>query len=232
MKLNKKRDAVVMLIAVVLAAPGIMHVARSYAGSGESAKLPNCLVMDEPVSLSVSTPTDDGPVYFCCEGCIKKYLANPEKYAEKVADQRKVLAARAKVQVVCPVSGEPTDTKVFTEDKNGKVHFCCNGCKSKYEKDPAKYKTALANSYSFQTKCPVMGEGINPQVTTTLATGETLYFCCPKCIDALYANPKKYVASLESQGIALKPEQIIPPAKDEHAGHDHAGHDHAGHDHD
>jgi YHS domain-containing protein len=36
--------------------------------------------------------TDDGPVYFCCKGCAAKYKANPAKYAEKVAAQRKFLA--------------------------------------------------------------------------------------------------------------------------------------------
>ena len=76
-------------------------------------------MMDEPASLAISTPTDAGPVYFCCKGCIAKFQKDPTKYATKVAAQRKVLAERAKIQVTCPISKEPVDQKVFIES-NGK----------------------------------------------------------------------------------------------------------------
>ena len=52
------------------------------ARHGEQA-LPNCPVMDEPIDLSVSLATDDGPVFFCCQGCIEKYQAAPAKYAAR-----------------------------------------------------------------------------------------------------------------------------------------------------
>ncbi|MFQ5495237.1 MAG: hypothetical protein ACE5EX_07625, partial [Phycisphaerae bacterium] len=48
----------------------------SVAAAGEP-KLPNCPIMGESVDFSVSTMTDDGPVYFCCPGCIKKFKKNP-----------------------------------------------------------------------------------------------------------------------------------------------------------
>ena len=50
-----------------------------------------------------------------------------------------------------------------------------------FEKNPEKYATALANSYSYQTKCPVMGGAINPKAAIQLADGRKIYFCCPGC---------------------------------------------------
>ena len=202
--------------------------------------LPKCPVMDEPINFFVSAETEDGPVYFCCEGCIDKYKANPGKYAGKVATQRAALATLPKVQVTCPVTGKPVDGKTSIEYKGEKVYFFCPKCVAKFKKEPGKYKTALANSYTYQTKCPVMGGDVNPESFTTLAGGQRIYFCCPGCEGPLFKEPAKYASKLEAQGFKIKPEQIKPTQKDkkdkdsEHKdaqGHDHDEHDHSGHDH-
>lgn len=216
------------LFAAVIAASA--QSPRSYAKDGKSAggdkALPNCAIMDEPVSLAVRTDSDDGPVFFCCAGCIPKYKANPDKYAKRVAAQRKALAGWDKIQVTCPVSGKPTDSEVFTEVDGKKVYFCCKGCVGKYKSDPAKYAVALANSYSYQTKCPVMGEEIDPQASTTLATGETIYFCCKGCGKKLRANPDKYNKNLVAQGIVVDWDAVKKAEAAKGHGDDHSGHDH------
>ena len=166
---------------------------------------PICPVMDEPVNLRVSIATDDGPVFFCCKGCIRKYKADPAKYGPKLAAQRKVLAKRDKVQVTCPVSGEAVDRKVYVERDGKKVYFCSGDCVKKYQGSPSKYKKTLANSYTFQTKCPVMGEGINPQVAAATADGHKIYFCCKGCDKKFVAEPAKYVAKLAEQGFTVTP---------------------------
>ena len=142
-----------------------------YGAADKPAVLPKCPVMDEVIDFTASTKTDDGPVFFCCTGCIEKYNKTPEKFAEKVAEQRKALKDRAKVQVLCPISGNAVSLKSSIEHEGQKVFFCCNDCIPKYQADPSKYKSAMANSYTYQTKCPVMGEGIDPQSSTVLATG-------------------------------------------------------------
>ena len=187
--------------------------------------LPECPVMGEPIDFSVSAATKDGPVFFCCAGCIKKFEANPEKYASDVAGQRKFLAKREKIQVRCPVSGEPVDQKVSTEHKGEKVSFCCKDCIDKYTSDPAKYKTALANSYTYQTKCPVMGESIDPKSFSVLSTGQTVYYCCKGCDKKFLANPAKYAPKLAVQGVTINVEKLSK------AGANGDGHDHD-HDHD
>ncbi len=200
--------------------------------AGDDA-LPQCPVMGEDVNLSVSTPTKDGPVYFCCKGCVKKYTANPAKYAKATVAQRIAFAKRKKIQVTCPVTGEPVDAKVFTEYAGSKVLFCCKGCVKKFNADPAKYKSALANSYTYQTLCPVMGETIDPSSFAVMPTGETVYYCCNGCDGKFKKNPEKYTAKLASQGLfidAAKLKAALHKSKGgDHSGHDHG--DHGGHGH-
>jgi len=179
------------------------HGDHDHGAHAKTAALPNCPIMAEPINLAISVATDDGPVYFCCDGCIPKFQKNPEKYATKVAAQRKALADRAKVQVTCPVTKEPIDQKIFVESNGKKVYLCSKGCVGKYQSDPAKYASALANSYTYQTTCPVMDKEIDPTVFTKLSTGETIYYCCPGCDKKLRENPAKYNSSLASQGIVV-----------------------------
>lgn len=204
----------------------------------KSPVLPKCPVMDEPVDFFVKTMTADGPVYFCCKDCIKKFEVDPEKYAKQVVEQRKILAKLPKVQVTCPVSGKPVDDKTFIEKEGKKTYFCCKGCVGKYEKEPNKYAAQLADSFSYQTKCPVMDEEIDPKAFIRLKTGQTVFFCCPGCDKKFLKDPVKYAPKLEAQGIRIDPKKVeiaAEPAKedtnDSHEGHGGHGHDHGDHDH-
>lgn len=191
--------------------------------------LPNCPIMDEPINLAVSTETDSGPVFFCCEGCIKKYKKDPAKYEANVADQRRVLADRPSVQTTCPVSKEPVNQKVFIESGGKKVYFCCQGCVGKYQNDPKKYTAALSNSYTFQTICPVMEKNIDPTSFTKLADGRTIYYCCDGCDGKLFGTPAKYAKHLANQGYQYNWAKIKKAGDDKESGHGH--HDHGHHDH-
>lgn len=198
---------------------------------GGASVLPDCPVMDEPIDLGISVAADDGPVFFCCKGCIPKYEANPAKYAARIAKQRKALADRAKVQVTCPITGESVDPKVYVEHDGQKVSFCCKGCVKKFQKDPNKYKVALANSYTHQTKCPVMGEDVDPKVFVTGANGQKIYFCCKGCDKKFAKDPAKYAPSMVAQGFTVNPAALKLGASDGHGhGHGHGAHDHGDHD--
>lgn len=173
-------------------------------GNKAEAKLPLCPVMGKAIDFGMSTKTDDGPVYFCCKMCIKKYGKNPEKFAEKVSAQREMLAKTARVQVSCPLSGEPIDKKVFVETDGKKVYLCCNDCKPKYAASPKKYAGKLAASYTYQTQCPIMDEEIDPTSYGDLPSGQRIYYCCDGCDEKFQKDPKKYAAKLAEQGIKLK----------------------------
>jgi YHS domain-containing protein len=191
-----------------------------------------CPVMGDPVNFTVSTMTEEGPIYFCCPGCIKKVEDDPKKYAEKVAEQRQALAKLPRVQLTCPLSGKLVNKEVSTEQGGRKVYFCCPGCVSNFKKEPAKYQGKLEASYTYQTKCPVSNEDIDPSISTKLANGLEVYFSSKKCIKGFLASPEKYLPSLKKQGYDITakdvkavatagPKKEEGPDADEHAGHDH-----------
>ncbi|MCZ6816745.1 MAG: hypothetical protein O7F76_08670, partial [Planctomycetota bacterium] len=132
-------------------------------------------------------------------------------------------------------TGKAVNKKAVYEKDGDKTYFCCKMCLSKFSQDPGKYKDKLANCYTYQTKCPVMGEEIDPKAATTLYNGFKLYYCCAMCDKKFKENPAKYVANLEAQGIKIDPKKVGAKKdasdKGAHEGHDHKGHDHEGHDH-
>jgi len=206
--MNRKSLGLGLVVILALTWGGGFSGLFADGGDADGSGLPNCPVMDEAIDFTVSTATDDGPVFFCCGGCIEKYEAKPDKYAAKVADQREKLKDRPKVQVTCPISGKPVDGKTTITHDGETVGFCCPKCPDAFSKDPGKYKSKLANSFTYQTHCPVSGEAIDPATATTLATGQTLYFCCPKCNAKLAADPASYVSKLGAMGIHLDPKKL------------------------
>ncbi len=169
---------------------------------------PKCPVMGRPIDFSVRALTDEGRVYFCCKSCIKAFSDNPRKYADKMANQRKALANLPRVQVTCPVTGQPVKKDVFVEHNGRKVYFCCKDCPDVYEKNPEKYQGRLLSSYTYQTRCPVMGGKIDPQAFVDLTNGHRVYFCCKGCDEKFLENPAKYMPNLEKQGISFDPDKV------------------------
>ncbi len=201
--------------AILALGTGIsMSLAQEGSGlRGKASALPDCPVMGEPIDFTVSTATDDGPVFFCCTGCIEKYNKNPEKYAKKAAAQRAALKDRPKIQVACPISKKGIDPKVFIVHEGQRVNFCCTGCVGKFQKDPGKDQAELANSYTYQTTCPVMNEKIDPTSFSVLPTGQKIYYCCDGCGEKLVKNPAKYAASLAAQGVNINVKKILEAGK-------------------
>ncbi|MEW6251587.1 MAG: hypothetical protein AB1716_13140 [Planctomycetota bacterium] len=183
-------------------APAQQHADRQDK-QAEAPARPLCPIMEEPIDLTVKTMTADGPVYFCCDMCIPKYEKDPAKYAGKVKAQRAALAKLPKVQVACPVSGKAIDKKVAVEQSGEKIYFCCPDCPEKFKKDPAAFRGKLAASYTYQVKCPVSGQDIDPAAHTEIQGGNKVYFCCPKCISRFTSEPEKYAENLEKQGVFI-----------------------------
>jgi YHS domain-containing protein len=215
---------------------GGMHGKMAHAqtkGSQEPTARPAqplCPVMGGPVDFSVRTMTKDGPVYFCCPDCIAKFEKDPAKYADKVAAQRQTLEKMERVQVTCPVTGNPIDGKTFLMSGGRGINFCCKNCPAKYEQNPAQYKAQLEAAYTYQTRCPVSDEKIDPTAYVDLATGQRIYLCCQGCGEKLGKDPAKYAPSLAKQGIRLDLNKLKPSSEKKVAeqASDHgerAGHD-------
>lgn len=60
-------------------------------------------------------------------------------------DEPKQATAKPVFNEVCPVSGEPVNTKSKTVEYEGKSYgFCCNSCEPKFKADPAKYSAKVS----------------------------------------------------------------------------------------
>lgn len=179
--------------------------------SAPKLEIPKCPVMGGPADLAIFTATEDGPVYFCCQRCVKKFEADAAPYEAEVAAQRKALANRPKVQVKCPVNDMPVRRVMKLRHEGKNVHLCSKLCVPEFRKNPAKYVALLPNMYSYQTKCPVTGNDIYPRAQTTLATGQTIYFCRSKCAKKFLADPAKYAPNLAKQLIKIDVDKVKSP---------------------
>lgn len=198
MSTSKKFCAVCCLFVFAVATVGAVS-----AGEQEKvADVPKCPVSGEDANLAKSFDTDLGPVYVCCKGCAKKVRRNSRQYAAKITAQHKTLAKLDRIQVSCPISGDPIDPAAYFEQDGKKVYACSKKCADEIKKNPGKYKQALLASYTYQTKCPVSGERIDPAASLKLTSGGSIHFCCKSCKKKFVADPTKYAKKLEEQHIS------------------------------
>jgi YHS domain-containing protein len=114
------------------------------------------------ISLSAQEKKDDG----CCSSGEKKCENMDHSKTEQtmmdhsgmsnsgdsqdstiasVLTVKKVDSSLAAWNAVCPVRGEEIDPEANKVEYNGKIYgFCCNGCDSKFSKDPEKYLNNLS----------------------------------------------------------------------------------------
>ena len=122
-----------------------------------------------------------------------------------IADTQKTVP-----QTVCPVMGGKIDKTVYVDANGKRIYLCCQGCDKKVKADPAKYIAMLEKEGITldkatvpQTVCPVMGGKINKNVFVD-ANGKRIYLCCQGCDKKVKADPAKYIAVLEKQGVTLE----------------------------
>jgi YHS domain-containing protein len=76
-----------------------------------------------------------------------------------------------------------------------------------------------------QEICPVMGGKIDKSVYAD-HDGKRVYFCCPGCIATFEAEPAKFIAKAEKDGVELDKTPAAEPSKPKsdkgHSGHGHA----------
>ena len=64
-----------------------------------------------------------------------------------------------------------------------------------------------------QTTCPVMkGSPVNKSLYVD-AEGYRIYVCCGGCVREVQANPAKYVAELQAEGVELEKTPEAPKAE-------------------
>ncbi|GGA15492.1 heavy metal translocating P-type ATPase [Dyella caseinilytica] len=119
-----------------------------------------------------------------------------------------------------PICGMDVDTAnaKHRSDYNGQTfYFCCAGCKTKFDAEPARYTQAKpanfavpvhtlnvlpmahhehgANHAGATVKDPVCGMSVDPATASHRAEheGQTYYFCCASCKQKFTADPALYL---------------------------------------
>lgn len=157
-----------------------------------------CPVSGNPVNLTLHAEYEGRRVYFCSDECIATFTRSPEKHLPAVYVQ----LYPQRIQVRCPVTGNPIDSDVFTDHAHQRVYFCCPRCVADFEAAPKTYLSKMGEVSTEQVHCPVSGHLIDPQVgpdESLRYVGHPIYYCCEGCVTKMKSDPRKYVGNLRAQ---------------------------------
>jgi YHS domain-containing protein len=113
-------------------------------------------------------------------------------------------------QTKCPVMGNPINEQVYTDYKDNRVFFCCEGCIEPFHKDPEKYLKQMADEgvtpmkLKKQSVCPVSGETLMNHETFIDVENKRVYLCCAGCKSKVKADPAKYMKVIADRGEYLE----------------------------
>ncbi len=155
-------------------------------------------------------------VKFCCEMCVPKFEANPEKYLSKV-DAQIIKDQMAFYPLdTCLMSGKPlgADAQNFVIG-NRLVRTCCERCAAKAKASPAKTLKTLdekviakqSERYPLDT-CLISGEPLEAGGPQVVVAGRLVKTCCKSCAKKVMKAPAKYLTKLDKAWMAKYPEQF------------------------
>ena len=142
---------------------------------------PVCGMTVDPKHAAGSSQYRDKTYYFCSQGCVAKFEANPEKYLQPGAKPEPMAAST--IDPVCGMTVNPAHSAGSSEHNGKAYHFCSKGCLAKFEADPEKYLHPRAAApveemppagANAEYTCPMHPEVRQPGPGT-----------CPKCGMAL-----------------------------------------------
>ncbi len=139
------------MLRAALPIVGIAALTVAMVGTAGAADAPaakpqtTCPVTGKPIDRGVHIDYQGQRIYFCCPKCPAEFRKDPEKYFARFAADGVQLE---NVQTVCPVSGEKLiggdmGEPVTLSYKGRTIKLCCNMCRPKFEKDPARYLAKL-----------------------------------------------------------------------------------------
>jgi YHS domain-containing protein len=173
------------------------QAAAAAAATAAEVEKPVCPVTGRPIDLNVWTELDGKRIYFADEAARAKFQENPGQYAENVRKQWELMRP-PRVQVLCPVTGQPVNRQVSTLWNGERIYFASPAAKATWEEHPQRYAEKLKQCYTFQTVCPCGYGDIRPDVSLEYK-GRTLYFCCPGCRDAFRRNPEPMLKQMHQR---------------------------------
>ncbi|MAX27507.1 MAG: hypothetical protein CMJ19_23675 [Phycisphaeraceae bacterium] len=176
------------------------------------------------VAQPVAVMHDGRQLLFASEKNANTFKQHPKKYLADVDAMIIKQQAPTYPLTTCVVSGEKLGAMGKPIQRvigNRLVEFCCPGCISKAQKDPAMYIAKIdaavihAQKKDYpMTTCLVSGEKLGDEMGAPInyvAGTQLVEFCCKGCIKKFEKNPAQYLGKLS---------QTTQP-QDSHSNHNH-----------
>ncbi|MCS6295041.1 MAG: heavy metal translocating P-type ATPase [Nitrospira sp.] len=167
---------------------------------------PVCGMTVQPATAAGSHRHKEHTYYFCCQGCLEKFRADPARYLSPAATTPSMplrqfggkslpmlgsSAGQTAATVIDPVCGMTVDPKTaagsFAYDGTT-YFFCCQGCLTKFRADPPRYLSP--------------GAAKEPMAAIPLPSGTK--YVCPMCPEVLEEKP----VPCPKCGMALEPDSV------------------------
>ncbi len=120
-------------------------------------------------------------VFFCCSGCPPRFLAEPEKYMEKLRRMGAIPSGDGEQGAAAPAAGPNPEEAPAMDDR---------------------FRAPAGLIPIVPKECPVMGGEPDPEVYVDYK-GYRIYFCCGGCPDLFLKDPKPYLEKLRGQGLKI-----------------------------
>jgi len=111
-------------------------------------------------------------------------------------------------KITCVVSGDEINKSElsdheFSSYREGKVYFCCGGCKMDFDESPAKFSTnanfqLVTTGQYIQSGCPVTGKSpghnhhTEKDIKQVTVKGVVVDLCCAGCLKKVNKSKDKY----------------------------------------
>lgn len=171
----------------------------------------SCPITGKPIDRKHFADYEGQRVYFCSDKCGTTFGRFPDRYLYEMhaGGQRP-----ENVQSTCPVSGEKLENRTsFVDVLNKRIYTCCEKCAAKVKADPATYLDRLEGR-GVQSKCPVRGGAVNPEVFAVVQ-GQKVFFCCPGCDEAFRADADRYWEAMARSKVVTQPAAMTCPVTGE-----------------
>jgi P-type Cu+ transporter len=116
------------------------HAGHGHHDHGKGADVldPVCGMTVDPDKTQHRHEHQGQTYYFCSAGCRAKFAAEPAKYLD-AAKAKQQASGESVLDPVCGMTVDPHKTQHRHEHEGRTYYFCCNGCRTKFAADPAKY---------------------------------------------------------------------------------------------
>jgi Cu+-exporting ATPase len=195
------------------------HVSGQAAGGGccGSKAAQSADAIDPVCGMTVATGAgkpsavhEGATFHFCSDGCKAKFEADPAAYVSGQAAVGGCCGSKAarSADAIDPVCGMTVDTaagRPSTVHEGETFHFCSDGCKAKFDADPAAHVSGqAAGGGCCGSKAAQSADAIDPVCGMTVATGagkpstvhegETFHFCSHGCKAKFEADTSAHLA--------------------------------------